>query len=121
MLKPDGVMVHRVDYGPHDLWVNCPNRMTFLTVPEWLWSSMGSNRGCPNRVRHAELMRTASDLGLKVVGRVTRHFENQQLDELRSSLQPRFRAFSDQDMLVLLAEFTCSRGSSLPLGPAFPY
>jgi hypothetical protein len=43
------------------------------------------------------------------------------LDELRASLQPRFRAFSDSDLLVLIAEFTCARSSWLPLGPAFPY
>jgi SAM-dependent methyltransferase len=121
ILKPDGVMVHRVDYGPHDLWVSSPNPMTFLAVTEWLWALMGSNRGYPNRVRHAELMRTASDLGLNVVGRVTRQFKTKELAELRASPLHRFRSFSDQDMLVWLAEFTCARGSSLPLGPAFPY
>ncbi len=121
MLKPAGVMVHRVDYGPHDLWASSRNPMTFLAVPEWLWGFMGSNRGFPNRVRHAELMRTASDLGLNVVARVTGHFKTEELDELRASLQPRFRALSDQDMLVRDAEFTCARGSSLPLGQSFPY
>jgi SAM-dependent methyltransferase len=121
MLKPAGVMVHRVDYGPHDLWASSGNSMTFLALPERLWALMGSNRGYPNRERHAELMRTASDLGFNVIARVTGHFKTKELDELRASLQPRFGTLSDQDMLVRDAEFTCARGSSLPLGPAFPY
>jgi SAM-dependent methyltransferase len=47
MLKPDGVMVHRVDYGPHDLWASSGNSMTFLALPERLWALWAVIAGTP--------------------------------------------------------------------------
>ena len=95
MLKPGGVMVHRIDYSAHDIWRRYDEGV-FLTFPNWLWTAMGSNRGYPNRVRHAEMMRTIESLKLRVDERVTRRFK-------------------DGD--VLLVEIACG----LTLGAQFPY
>lgn len=71
MLKPDGVMIHRVDYGPHGVWLSASDPLSFLRVPGWLWNAIGSNRGYPNRTRHPELVRLLKEAGLQVVDRVT--------------------------------------------------
>jgi SAM-dependent methyltransferase len=65
-LKPGGVAVHRVDFGPHDCWAFYEDRLTFLRFPDWLWRLMGSNRGTPNRKRFHEVRTALEDAGLKV-------------------------------------------------------
>jgi hypothetical protein len=65
-LVPDGVAIHRVDFGPHDRWTRYEDPLTFLRFSPWLWSAMGSNRGYPNRVRHHEFLRALTDAGLNV-------------------------------------------------------
>ena len=98
LLKPDGVMVHRVDYSAHDIWRSYDEE-TFLQFPEWLWKLMGSNRGYPNRVRHKDIMATVHTLGLQSEERITRRF-----------------CSGD----ALIAEVSCGRYAPR-LGPAFPY
>jgi SAM-dependent methyltransferase len=73
-LTPTGVMLHRVDYGPHQSWRGDDDPAAFLTVPDPLWRAMGSARGYPNRVRHTALRGAARQYGLTVRDRVTRRF-----------------------------------------------
>lgn len=49
-LAPGGVAVHVIDFRGHE-WDNEADPLLFLRFPDWLWRMMGSNRGCPNRVR----------------------------------------------------------------------
>jgi len=55
-MKPDALMVHAADLGPHQLYFNTP--LDFLTIPEWRWKLMTSHRGAPNRARksHYEIL-----------------------------------------------------------------
>lgn len=99
LLKPGGVMVHRVDYSAHDIWRTYEEKQ-FLKFPDWLWHLMGSNRGYSNRVRHAVLMKKADSLGLKCTERIP-------------------RKFADGDALV--AEYACAHQAAPTLGPAYPY
>lgn len=71
LLKKDGVMSHRIDYAPHDIWRSCANPLEFLTVPDWLWALMGSNRGIPNRVRHGVVMRALAEVGFVTQAQIT--------------------------------------------------
>jgi hypothetical protein len=98
LLKPKGIMVHRVDYGPHDVWRSYPDS-TFLRIPEALWQAMGSNRGYPNRVRHEAVRTTIHHLGFYCAERVTRYFV---------------------DGSPLVVEFAAAR-RPVDLGPMFPY
>jgi SAM-dependent methyltransferase len=119
ILRHDGLMIHRVDYGPHDVWRSYRNQLAFLTVNPSLWRLMGSNRGYPNRVRHRELISSLRSLGLHVDDRITQRFGIQDLREVRDLLQTRFARFDDEDMLVQAAEFACSRSRSVSLGAPF--
>lgn len=70
MLKPNGIMIHRVDYGPHSPWDK--NELGFLAIPDTLWKLMGSNRGYPNRIRHTEVSAILYDLGFQTAERIRR-------------------------------------------------
>jgi SAM-dependent methyltransferase len=80
VLKPQGRMVHRVDYGPHGVWVSTLDPLSFLAVPNWLWAAIGSNRGYPNRVRHAQLVEFLRQQNLQVAERITRRHAGDVLD-----------------------------------------
>jgi hypothetical protein len=119
ILRGNGLMIHRVDYGPHDIWRSYRNQFAFLTVNPWLWGLMGSNRGYPNRVRHKDLLSKLKGLGLDVDARVTQRFELQHLQEARDALQAQFADYADEDLLVQSAEFACSRGHTATLGSPY--
>jgi SAM-dependent methyltransferase len=72
LLKRDGRMIHRIDYGPHGVWLATDDPLSFLSVPNWLWTAIGSNRGYPNRVRHQQLVQLLKAQGLHVAERITR-------------------------------------------------
>jgi SAM-dependent methyltransferase len=72
LLNPDGHMIHRVDYGPHGVWLSTEDPLRFLSVPNWVWSALGSNRGYPNRVRHQKFVDLLNVQGLRVAERITR-------------------------------------------------
>jgi SAM-dependent methyltransferase len=97
MLKPDGRMIHRVDYGPHGIWLSARDPLSFLRVPGWLWAAIGSNRGYPNRVRHPELVQLLRQQGLHVSDRITR----------------------EQDRDVMDAEMVCGLDPTVALGKTF--
>jgi SAM-dependent methyltransferase len=73
MLKPTGRMIHRVDYGPHGVWLSAQDPLSFLRVPRWLWMAFGSNRGYPNRLRHPQFVQLLRQQGLYVCERITRN------------------------------------------------
>jgi len=103
MLRPDGLMVHRVDYGPHG-WNSYPNPLTFLTIQKSLWSLMGSNRGYPNRVRHFQILSQLENCGFQNVERVTGLFETKAIDTIRAFLLEELRDLSEEKLNVRDAE-----------------
>jgi SAM-dependent methyltransferase len=80
MLKPNGRMIHRVDYAPHGIWLSARDPMSFLRVPRWLWVAIGSNRGYPNRVRHPQFVQLLRQRGLHVSERITREYGRDVMD-----------------------------------------
>lgn len=109
LLAPEGLMIHRVDYGPHDVWVTGYNNpLAFLTVPRPIWRAMTSNRGCPNRVRHAQLMAMIRALGFECADRIGHRASDVAIDEARAHLSSEFRLLSDDEIAVLDAEVICS-------------
>jgi len=80
MLRPNGRMVHRIDYGPHGVWLSARDPLSFLRVPRWLWAAIGSNRGYPNRVRHGQFTELLRREGLIIAERITRSHGQHVLD-----------------------------------------
>ncbi len=107
LLKPDGVAVHRVDFGPHDCWRNYSDPLTFLRFPPAVWHAMGSNRGFPNRFRFHEFMDAWAEAGLVVECRDWVRFDENQIDFDR--VHSSFRHAPRDSMLVRGVVFVCRR------------
>ena len=121
ILKPDGMMIHRVDYGPHDVWSRYRNQLTFLVLPDWLWRLMGSNRGYPNRTRHSEVMSILAGLGFSTAERIVRRFEPEDVADVKLQRTIHHAHLNDQNLTPLVAEFASSRTLMPTLGESFPY
>lgn len=98
MIKPDGVAVHRIDFGPHDVWDSYQDPLVFLRFPDWLWHLMGSERGTPNRRRSHEMIAAFKRAGLSVEIDGVENFTPAQVDI--SKFRPRFRRMPQESVLV---------------------
>ncbi|HEX9927111.1 MAG TPA: methyltransferase domain-containing protein [Pyrinomonadaceae bacterium] len=98
LLKPDGIALHRVDFGPHDCWFQYEDPLTFLQFPDNLWRLTGSNRGTPNRLRHHEFMNAFEKAGLAVEIAKIDYFEETSIDFTK--LNKKFRQMPRESLLV---------------------
>ena len=103
LLKPGGVMIHRVDYSAHGPWSRYPNRLTFLTIPSPLWRMMGSQRGESNRRRHSHILEAGRKAGLEMrtIMKGERTISPQDIAAVRHKLCRDLRACSDEDLQLL--------------------
>jgi SAM-dependent methyltransferase len=80
VLKPGGVGLHRVDFGPHDCWFYYRDPGVFLRFSDKVWQLTGSNRGVPNRKRHHEFLEAFDRAGLNVEVLFTDDFNRSLMD-----------------------------------------
>ena len=106
LLKPDGIAVHRVDFGPHGVWLSYADPLTFLRVPELFWRAMGSARGLPNRRRVREFEDAYRAAGLSVTLTDLEHYPASATDMTR--LPARYRAMSPESVLTRSATLVAS-------------
>ncbi len=118
LLAPGGRMIHRIDYGPHDIWGDM-NPLTFLTVPTPLWRMMSCNRGCPNRARHAQVMAIIRAVGLSVADCISNRAPEASVNEVRPYLAREFSDLSNPEIGGLDAEIVGAFDNQPQLGPAF--
>lgn len=104
MLNVRGLMIHRVDYGPHSLWRTYKNPLAFLTASNAAWSLMGSNRGYPNRKRHPQILSALYRCGFQNANRITGRFAMEDIRAIRPFLADDFRELRDEDLQVADAE-----------------
>jgi hypothetical protein len=105
MLEPDGVAIHRVDFGPHDCWRSYRDQWMFLRFPSVLWRMMGSNRGYPNRRRHHEFVAAWDAAGLTVELPDTTQFNVNRIGPLRGQ----FASMPASSLMVQDAVYVCRR------------
>ena len=96
--KPDGVGLHRVDFGPHDSWHFYRDPLTFLRFSDTAWKMTGSNRGVPNRFRHHEFMAAFERANLQVELVFSADFEEETIEFKR--LNPRFQKMPRESILL---------------------
>lgn len=96
--KPNGVALHRVDFGPHDSWFSYHDPLTFLRFSDAAWNLTGSNRGVPNRFRHHEFMAAFERAGLAVEIAFSHDFKEETIDFSR--LHKRFQAMPRESILL---------------------
>ena len=100
VLAPDGVMVHRVDYGPHSIWRQYDNPLMFLTINKRLWRTMGFGRAITNRYRHREILDAMTKAGFSCETRITDRFSVKHVKEIRPRLPMPQKKMSDDDLTV---------------------
>jgi SAM-dependent methyltransferase len=103
LLRPGGLTVHRVDFGPHNPWRQRANPFEWLTVPEATWRMMGSQRGIPNRKRFHEVVAPFEQAGFEVRADVVERFGRNLVDAMRPGLAPPFRDMPPESLDVRTA------------------
>ena len=98
LLKPGGAALHRVDFGPHDVWSLYQDPLVFLRFSDSVWQRTGSNRGVPNRFRHHEFVAAFEAHGLRVEVVEAEPFDLDASD--LAALHPRFRAMPRDSLAV---------------------
>jgi SAM-dependent methyltransferase len=101
ILKPNGVMIHRVDVSNHG-----PRKtihpLAHLTVSRSLWLLMGSRRAIPNRVRPSSFLAAAHQVGFRtLLYEATTRLEEAQVEPARERLRPEFAGCSLDDLATL--------------------
>jgi SAM-dependent methyltransferase len=107
LLAPGGVALHRVDFGPHDVWFGRSSEFEWLTIPDALWRWMGSRRGAPNRLRFHEVVERLSRGACRVEARVLERFDAGALRAALPGFARRFRAMPFDSLCVKTALLVC--------------
>jgi len=105
MLAPNGIAIHRVDFGPHDCWGSYQDPFIFLRFPDWLWTLTGSQRGIPNRRRYHECNAALEAAGFEysVLGRET--IPRNQVNHSRLARQ--FQCMPIESLETVTAIYVC--------------
>ena len=99
-LKPGGIAVHKVDLRSHGL--HRSNPLDFLVWPDWLWRSMYSHKGAPNRHRVDAYRRVVSRLPVMSVEFLTTSSADAlHVNAVRPKLAKPFRGIPDEDLACL--------------------
>jgi hypothetical protein len=101
--------IHRVDYGPHDVWALRPNPLEWLTIPPGIWRSMGSQRGTPNRWRHRKVVAALRSAGFQVRTRTLDEFAEHHLREVLPQLAADVRSEPFDSLRVQTAVIACTK------------
>lgn len=109
LLRPDGVAIHRVDFGPH-FWERYDDPLLFLRFPSVVWQAMGSNRGVPNRFRHHEFMEAWARAGLTVECRDVHQFDPAEISF--EKLRRPFRTMPRESLLVQDVVYVCRHAAA---------
>jgi hypothetical protein len=107
LLKPGGMAIHHVQFGPEGRWCRYSNPLTFLTVNETLWKLTASHRGVSNRVRCDAFGALFARSGFHATTHVLEEITRNHVDEIRPFLAGPFKAVPDESLEVAVAVFVC--------------
>jgi SAM-dependent methyltransferase len=107
MLKPLGVAVHRIDFGPHDTWVKSSNPFEWLTVRDTLWNIAGSRRGVPNRKRFHEICTSLIGVGFSLDTIDKELYPEELVSAVQPFMDSRFRKMPIESLRVKTALLKC--------------
>jgi len=99
-IKPEGVIVHKVDLKSHGM--HRINPLDFLTWPDVLWHLMYSKKGVPNRWRLNQYRKVLANTKLKLeLIESIEKCNKIDIDEVRPYLAKQFVGLSDDDLSCL--------------------
>ncbi len=105
MLKPGGLMLHKVDFRDYWMFSKHHHPLTFLTINDRLWRMMSSHRANSNRHLLNSYFEKLSQLGLRVETPLKTKYnvdedETKWLSDIKGKLLPRYRQLSDDILLT---------------------
>jgi len=106
MLKPGGLMLHKVDFRDYWMLSKHHHPLTFLTIDNKLWKMMSSHRANSNRRLLNVYCEELGRLGLTVeIPQRTKyqakdHDENKWLSQIKDKLLPRYKILPDDILLT---------------------
>lgn len=101
LLKPGGLMVHRVDVSAHNMAPH-KHRLAHLTLSDRTWRAISSKRAICNRFRPSEFRAIGDAIGFETLRFVpTSQLTQEQVAEIRPKLWKRFARCSFEDLAVL--------------------
>ncbi|MBI3765260.1 MAG: hypothetical protein HY277_02000 [Ignavibacteriales bacterium] len=115
-LKPGGIAIHRVDFGPVGCWRRHKNPLTFLAVAEKAWQFANSHRGLSNRVRFHELLGLFQDVGFQVTVEIRERFRREDVLEVYPHLPTRLKISPIESLEVACADFVCVKPPNAATG-----
>ena len=108
LITETGIMVHRIDFFPHDFWSAYDSPLEFLTVPRLSYELMYRGRGAPNRRRFSWFKHEFESAGFTVEVKDQERYGRHVL-----SIAPRIdRSIAiagEEDLLISSATFVCQR------------
>ncbi len=107
LLKPGGIAIHRIDFGPVVCWDRYRNPLTFLTVNRILWDLVNSHRGLSNRLRFDEFCQLFASSGFDLRTHVRETISREQVEEIRPFLNGSLKAAPTDSLQVMKADFVC--------------
>lgn len=101
LLSDQGLLIHNIDYQPHDFWRNYKNPLTHLCVPNLLYKmAYPKFRGYTNRLRHSDFVKSIKRASLKVISVQESEFYPKEVLEIRNSNGSILEKYSDDDLLM---------------------
>jgi len=101
LLKPGGVMIHRVDVTVHNAATDV-HRLAHLVFSDRTWRMMSSRRAICNRIRPSEFLAAAEALGFETLRfQPTTMLAPESVDAIRPRLWKKFARCSFEDLAVL--------------------
>jgi SAM-dependent methyltransferase len=101
LLKPGGVMVHRVDVTIHNATPDT-HRLAHLGLSDQLWRMISSRRAVCNRFRPSEFLLAANNLGFETLCyQPTTMLTQEEIARIRPKLWKKYASCSFEDLAVL--------------------
>ena len=120
-LKNDGMLLHKVDLGDHDMFSDYLHELSFFEVPDWLYPWLTKGSGRPNRILintyRQVLAETIPDYKILIthlagVGSINPHLPYEKIDSalrnksldyvksVRSNFSKSLRLISNEDLSI---------------------
>ena len=101
LLKPGGIMVHRVDVGAHNVAPDV-HRLAHLAFSDRAWRAIASKRAICNRFRPSEFRVAAETAGFETLSfEATTRLTPEEVTGIRPRLSSKFARCSLEDLAIL--------------------
>lgn len=108
IIKPGGIMIHRIDFFPHDFWSEFKNPLEYLSIPKHWYHLMYHGRGAPNRFRANWFEKTFEMYGFEVSVE-ERDLYGDSVLEIKEKIDPSIEFKDDLDLCTSSATFVCKK------------